>query len=96
MEGRGVPMILTTCYGQVIEIGTQVGYVSESQFSTKESGNKIITTVTTSRLIVSRVIAMREIGFGGGSDPRYELLLMDGWTLDAEDVVVTDGKYKAP
>lgn len=77
-----------TCYGQTIEVGSQVAYAIDDGYA------RFWEWINVPALRVARVVGIVQKGEGfAEADPEVELTLDDGKRIDCEKVVVTDGKF---
>lgn len=88
---------LKTCYGQILERGTQVAYCTkpEVKYLSGSHINVISFSITPGELKVSHIVTITEVSAGfAEADPEYELTLSDGAKVSCTDVAVTDGHFK--
>lgn len=84
---------LKTCYGQILERGTQVAYCTETLTNATNHGNSI--SVTPGKLRVANIVQIEERSAGfAKADGIYLLTLDDGARMYAEEVAVTDGNFR--
>jgi hypothetical protein len=85
---------LKTCYGQILERGTQVAYCTQPVINVNNT-NGYDFSMKPGRLRVARIVEIEEKSPGfAEADGLYLLTLDDGAKMYAEEVAVTDGNFR--